>query len=168
MAYRCRDCGLAINTLRPTSKCPHCGSIYILREGREIGPSPETVSISLSERFLCLILGAIFGLITFFLWGIVVLLKGGAGAGKAAAGAFYLGWKLSLIMAVCVGVIGFVAGAEKMAKVLAIMWGTDHEFNENLASRFQSLCECIPRWLVYVCLTILIAGSWLYLYARLA
>lgn len=168
MACRCRDCGLFVNALRPASKCPNCGSIYLLSENRKIQYAPEKGSIRLGERFVCLALGAVFGLITFALWGIAALLKGGPGAAKAAAGAFYVGCKLSLGMAVCIGVIGFLVGGDRLARVLGIMWGTDRQFNENLENRFHSMSESVPRWLVYSILGILIAGSFIYLRARLA
>lgn len=149
MACGCRDCGLAVNALEPSNKCPHCGFIYILREDLKIEYAPEKVSIRLGDRFVCLVLGAIFGLITFLFWGLAALLKGGPGAAKAAAGAFHAGWKLSLGMAVCIGVIGFSFGGDRLARALGIIWGTDHEFNENLENRFHSISESIPRWLVY-------------------
>jgi hypothetical protein len=95
----------------------------------------------------------------FFIWGIAVLLKGGPGAAKAAAGAFYLGLKFSLILAVCVGITGFIWGDEKLVRLLGILWGTDQEFNDELDSRVRG----IPMWMVYLFLILAIIGSYGYL-----
>jgi DNA-directed RNA polymerase subunit RPC12/RpoP len=157
--YICRDCSHVFNPDKPINKCPQCGSIYLLPKSLRIARQPKVVSVKLSERFLSLILGFMFGLVTFFIWGIAVLLKGGPGAAKAAAGAFYLGLKFSLILAVCVGITGFIWGDEKLVRLLGILWGTDQEFNDELDSRVRG----IPMWMVYLFLILAIIGSYGYL-----
>lgn len=158
-SYFCRDCGLKLTPDRPTNKCPNCGSLYLIPDTLKVTHNLKPIRISLSERFLSLILGAIFGLLTFFIWGITFLVKGGPGAGKAAAGAFIIGVKLSLLVALGVGLSGFFLGEKKLVKLLGILWGTDIEFNEEL----ESLLLSIPRWVVYLALIFAIVGAYGYL-----
>jgi DNA-directed RNA polymerase subunit RPC12/RpoP len=160
--YVCRDCSHVFNPDKPTNKCPQCGSIYLLPQNFRATRQPKVVSVKLSERFLSLILGFVFGLLTFFIWGIAALLKGGPGSAKVAAGAFYFGLKFSLVMAVCVGITGFVWGDEKLVRLLGVLWGTDQEFNDEVDSRMRS----IPMWVVYLFLVLAIVGSYGYLAVR--
>lgn len=163
MPYVCRDCRLVLTPEKPTNKCPQCGSIYLLPRDIKLVRRTKKVSIKLSERFLSLILGTVFGLLTFFVWGVTVLINGGPGAGKAAAGAFYVGLKLSLVLAICVGIAGFILGGEKLARLLGILWGTDKEFNE----RLDTLVCSIPVWVIYLVLALVIIGTYGYLAAEL-
>jgi DNA-directed RNA polymerase subunit RPC12/RpoP len=162
MNYVCRDCGHILKMAKPTNKCPQCNSIYLLPKKFQETRQPKIIAVKLSERFLSLILGMVFGLLTFFIWGIAILLKGGPGAAKAAVGAFYFGVKFSLAMAIGVGIIGFIWGDEKLAKVLGILWGTDKDFNDEL----ESLVYAVPQWFVYLLLVIVLLGSYGYLMTR--
>jgi len=163
MSYRCRDCSYVLSSDKPTNKCPQCGSIYLLPQNKRAVYLPKKMTVTLSERFLSLILGAVFGLITFFIWGIAILVKGGPGAGKAAAGAMYIGLKLSLVLSLVVGLLGFIWGGEKLVHLLGVLWGTDQQFNEKIGS---IMCS-IPMWLVYLVLMLVIVGSYGYLAATL-
>lgn len=166
-SYTCRDCGNVFTPAQPTSKCPQCGSIYLLPEGFRPARGPRSMSITLGDRFLSLILGTLFGLLTFFIWGVTLLLNGGPAAGKAAAGAFFIGLKLSVALGVGVGIAGFLLGEERLARLLGILWGTDEEFNDRINDRFYSTAYSIPNWVVYLFLALAIAGSWGYLATQL-
>lgn len=166
-AYRCRDCGHGFTPAKPTSKCPQCGSIYLLPAGFRPPRRPRTLSIQLGDRFLSLVLGTVFGMLTFFIWGVALLVNAGPGAAKAAAGAFFLGLKWSVAFGVGVGIAGFILGEEKLARLLGILWGTDEEFNDRLNDRFHSAAYSIPNWVVYLFLVLAIAGSYGYLATQL-
>lgn len=170
MEYVCRDCGFRLRPEKPTNKCPKCGSIYLLPHGLKVARRRKTITVKLSERFLSLVVGAVCGLLTFFIWGVALLIHGGAYAGpsaaKAAAVAFYLGIKLSLVLAICIGLAGFFLGQERLARLLGIIWGTDRAFNERLGQRLDSLVYSIPLWLVYLVLLVVIVGSYGYLAGR--
>ena len=159
IAYACRDCGFVLDMDKRTNKCPECGSIYLLPRNLKPARRPKAVSVKLNERFLSLTLGLVFGLLTFFIWGIAALLKGGPGATKAASVAFYIGLKLSLFLAIFVGIVGFVWGEKKLAWLLGILWGTDKDFND----RLDSFACTIPLWVVYAFLAFAIVGSYGYL-----
>ena len=170
-SYLCRDCGKSCTPTRPTSRCPVCGSIYLLPNGDR---RPEKILLKLritpNERFLCLILGAFFGLLTFFMWGLALLLHGGPGGAKAAAGAVYVGFKLSIVLSLTVGVAGFILGQDKLARLLGVLLGTDTEVNETLDGldeRLRSVELNIPNWLAYAILGIFIVGAYGYMAAKL-
>jgi hypothetical protein len=143
------------------NKCPSCGSLYLIPEGyRPAAKLKKRVAITLSERFLSLVLGFFAGLLTFFIWGIAILVHGNPGGGKAVAGAFYFGVKLSIYVAIAMSVIGFVFGERKLLKLLGIIWGTDKEF-------FDKLQIELPLWFVYPVLVIVIVGAYGYLFTAL-
>jgi hypothetical protein len=161
MAYKCRDCGNLITVSKPVNTCPSCGSLYLIPDGyRPEKNRKRSLSITLSERFVSLVLGFFAGLLTFFIWGIAILIHGGPAPAKAAAGAFYFGVKLSLYVAIAMSVIGFVFGERKLLKLLGIIWGTDKEF-------FDKLQIELPLWLVYPVLIIVIIGAYGYLFVAL-
>lgn len=169
-SYRCRDCGEVCSPAKPTSKCPACGSLYLLRNDMRATRYSGKVRVSLSERFLSLILGAFFGLLTFFIWGVAMLVHGGPFAAKAAAGAMFIGLKLSIALSLIVGIAGFILGGEKLARLLGILWGTDREIIEHfdrLDERLRSLALDIPNWLVYVVLGFVIVGAYGYMAVKL-
>lgn len=150
----------------PTSTCPKCGSIYLLRQDVTSTRKPRKIDITLSERFLCLILGALFGLLTFFAWGIAILAHGGPGAGKAAAGAVFVGLKLSFAFSVLIGVVGFMVGQDKLARLLGVLWGTDRAVNHKLdrsVEKLQSVELDIPDWVAYFVLGVVILGLYGYM-----
>ena len=103
-SYRCRDCGEVCSPAKPTNRCPACGSIYLLRQDMRALRYPAKLRVTLSERFLSLILGAFFGLLTFFIWGVAILVHGGPFAAKAAAGAMFVGLKLSIVLSLIIGI----------------------------------------------------------------
>jgi DNA-directed RNA polymerase subunit RPC12/RpoP len=109
-SYRCRDCGEVSILAKPSSRCPACGSIYLLPTDMRPPRISGKVKITLSERFLSLIFGAFFGFLTFFIWGVVLLVKGGPAAGKVAGAAFYMGLKFSIAPSLAVGIAGFIFG----------------------------------------------------------
>jgi len=168
--YRCRDCGELLRPAKPTNKCPACGSIYLLRTDFKAARSPGKVRITLSERFLSLVFGAACGLLTFFVWGIAILVHGGPYAAKAAAGAMLLGLQLSIALSLIVGIAGFICGQDKLARLLGVLWGTDNEVNEKLDrldEKIRSLALDVPNWLAYGVLLVVIAGVYGYLAGRL-
>jgi len=101
-------------------------------------------------------------LLTFFIWGIIIVTKGGAGSGKAAAATFYFGIKLSLFIAILLGIIGFLLGDEKLAKIFGILWGTDKEFNKN----YNNTQLNIPQWFILLFILIVIIGAYGYLFTH--
>ena len=143
------------------NKCPSCGSLYLIPEGyRPEKNHKRKLSVTLSERFISLVLGFVAGFLTFFIWGIAILIHSGPIGGKAAAGTFYFGVKLSLYVAIAMSVIGFVFGERKLLKLLGIIWGTDKEF-------FDKLQIELPLWFVYPVLVIVIVGAYGYLFTAL-
>lgn len=155
---------------KPTSKCPECGSIYLLRQGVSAVRRPKKVAITLSERFLSLLLGALFGLLTFFVWGIAILFHGGPYAGKAAAGVMFFGLKLSLALSLLVGITGFILGQDELARLLGVLWGADKEVNdkiERVDHRLHSVVLEVPDWVAYIVLGIVILGGYGYTAVRL-
>jgi hypothetical protein len=128
------------------------------------------LKVTLSERFLSLILGAFFGLLTFFMWGVAILVHSGPFAAKAAAGAIFVGLKLSIALSLVVGVAGFILGQDKLARLLGVLWGTDEELNESLDQideRLRSVALNVPNWLVYAVLGFVIVGAYGYMAAKL-
>lgn len=126
--------------------------------------------VSLSERLLSLLLGAFFGLLTFFVWGVAILMHGGPFAAKAAAGAMFVGLKLSIALSVIVGIAGFIWGQDKLARLLGVLWGTDRELIESvdrLDERLHSVVLDVPNWLVYAVLGLVIVGAYGYMAAKL-
>ena len=123
--------------------------------------------VTLSERFLCLILGAFFGLLTFFIWGVAILVHGGPFAARAAAGAMFIGLKLSIALSLIVGIAGFILGQEKLARLLGVVWGTDRELNESFDRIDERLRLDVPNWLVYVVLGFVVVGAYGYMAAKL-
>lgn len=101
--------------------------------------------VTLSERFLSLILGALFGFLTFFVWGVAILVNGGPVASNAAAGTMFIGLKLSIALSLIVGIAGFSLGQEKLARLLGVLWGTDDELNESLDRIDERLREATPK-----------------------
>ena len=169
-SYRCRDCGEVCSPAKPTNRCPACGSIYLLRQDMRALRYPAKLRVTLSERFLSLILGAFFGLLTFFIWGVAILVHGGPFAAKAAAGAMFVGLKLSIVLSLIVGIAGFILGQEKLARLLGVLWGTDRELNESfdrIDERLRSVALDVPNWLVYVVLGFVIVGAYGYMAAKL-
>ena len=159
MNYTCRDCRHEVKSNRPTATCPQCGSIYLIPHDFKPKPPQKELSITLSERLLSVLFGAVGGLLTFFLWGIASLLKGGYLAANAAEGAFLLGVKYSLILGVGLGITGFFLGEEKLAKLLGALWNTD-----KLDDQIHKVVCRIPLWVGYVVLTIAIVGSFGYVF----
>ena len=150
---------------KPTSTCPECGSIYLLRQGVSPNCKQRKTGITLSERFLCLTIGLVVGLFTFFFWGIALLVNGGPAAGKAVAGALFVGLKLSLALSVFVGLAGFILGQDRLAQILGMLWGTDRDINDKLDRSVQSLQSVeldIPNWVAYVILGVVILGVYGY------
>jgi hypothetical protein len=169
-SYRCRDCSEVCSPAMPTSKCPACGSIYLLRNDMRASRHPGKIRVTLSERFLSLILGAFFGLLTFFVWGVAMLANGGPFAARAATGAMFFGLKLSIALSLIVGVAGFIWGQEKLVRLLGILWGTDREMNERfdqLDERLRSVDLDVPSWLGYAVLGLLIVGAYGYMAVKL-
>jgi len=106
-----------------------------------------------------LVFGFFGGLVTFFIWVATILIYGGPGAAKASAGVFYFGFKLSILMAAILAVVGFFVGQERLVRVFSILWGTDKEFND----RVNKVVYGIPLWFGYVVLSVAIVGSFGYL-----
>jgi hypothetical protein len=133
VGYRCRDCGIKVSAGKPVNACPSCGSLYLIPEGyRPEIKHNRKLSITLSERLISLVFGFFAGLLTFFIWGIAIIFQAPPVAGKAAAAAFYFGFKLSLYVALTMSLIGFIFGERKLLKLLGIVWGTDKEFFSKL------------------------------------
>lgn len=169
-SYRCRDCGEVCSPAKPTNRCPACGSIYLLRNDMRASRNTGKLRVTLSERFLSLILGAFFGLLTFIVWGVAILLHGGPVASKAAAGAMFIGLKLSIALSLVVGIAGFILGQEKLARLLGVLWGTDEELNESLDridERLRSVVLDVPNWLVYAVLGFVVVGAYGYMSGKL-
>lgn len=117
-----------------------------------------------------MILGAFFGLLTFFVWGVAILVNGGPVVSKAAAGAMFVGLKLSIALSLIVGIAGFILGQEKLARLLGVLWGTDEELNESLDridERLRSVVLDVPNWLVYAVLGFVVVGAYGYMSAKL-
>lgn len=128
------------------------------------------IGITLSERFLSLVMGAVFGLLTFFIWGIAILMHGGPPAAKAAAGAMLVGLKLSVALSLLVGIAGFIWGQDKLATLLGVLWGTDRDVNEKMSrldERLRSVALEVPNWVAYLILGVVIFGGYGYLATRL-
>lgn len=104
-----------------------------------------------------LVLGTVFGLLTFFFWGVFLLVNGGS------ASAFLIGLELAFAFGAAVGIAGFLLGEEKLAHLFGILWGTDTEFNEKLNDSLYSVAYGIPTWLVSLFLVLAIVGSCGYL-----
>ena len=163
MSYICRDCKHSINKEKPINKCPECGSIYIIPEGYKVTKRHKNISVTFNERLVSLVVGFIAGLLTFFIWGIFILVNGGAGAAKASLGAFYSGIKLALISAVLFAIIGFIFGEQRLIKLLGIIWGTDKELNANV----NKVELGIPQWLIISVLLLIIIGAYGYLFSHM-
>ena len=114
-----------------------------------------------------MILGAFFGLLTFFIWGVAILVHGGPFAARAAAGAMFIGLKLSIALSLIVGIAGFILGQEKLARLLGVVWGTDRELNESFDRIDERLRLDVPNWLVYVVLGFVVVGAYGYMAAKL-
>ena len=163
MNHRCRDCGQIITGKKPVSTCPSCNSIYLVPNNYHPKRQPKKVRITLAERFISLLLGFLGGLITFFIWGIVLLAKGGAGSPKAAAAIFIYGIQTAGYVAFGIGITGFILGGDRLAKLLGILWGTDKEFNK----KAEGISLEIPQWIGVTILTIIIVGAYGYLFSSL-
>jgi len=159
MTYTCRDCGHIVETKKPVNRCPECESIYLLPKGFKPRRFSRKSSITIDERFLSLFFGFFGGLLTFFIWGVVALFYGGAGAAKISIVLFYLAIKISLVVAVILSIIGFIVGQDKLVKIFSIIWGTDKDFN----NRGDELLMRIPSWFWFAVLSVIIVGSFGYL-----
>lgn len=159
MSYICRDCGHIVETGKPVNRCPECESIYLLPKGYKPGKLSRKSSIIVSERFLSLFFGFFGGLLTFFIWGVFALFYGGAGAAKISIALFYIGIKISFVVAVVLSIVGFIVGQDKLVKIFSIMWGTDKDFN----NRADKLVMTVPDWFWVVVLGVIIVGSFGYL-----
>ena len=140
MSYICRDCRHELKSNKPTATCPQCGSIYLIPHDFKPKLPQKGLSITLSERLLSVLFGAVGSLLMFFLWGIAILFKGGYLAARAAEGAFFL-------------------GGEKLARLLGVLWNTD-----KLDDQIYNVVCRIPLWAGYVVLTIVIVGSFGYVF----
>jgi polyferredoxin len=123
--------------------------------------------IKLTERLLALLFGAFFGALTFIIWILVILIKGGPLIAKAsvAKGMMFLfgaGIALALPMAIVIGLIGFLLGEARLAKFLGIIWGTDREFNMKMHDALSRAPE-VPRGVIVLILSIIIVATFAYL-----
>ncbi len=163
MSYTCRDCGFHVDK-KAINSCPKCNSIYLIPDGFQLSKNnKKCLDITLSERFLSLLFGFFGGLLTFFIWGVTILVQGGPGAAKASVGVFYFGVKLALFMAIAFAIFGFLLGSERLVKLLSTFWGTNEEFNNSI----ERIVFSIPLWIGYIILSITIVGSYGYLAAIL-
>jgi len=166
MAYKCRDCETIIKVApnKPTNKCYHCGSIYLLPQRNAIKIKKKEFEVTLSDRFLSLFFGSLVGLITFFIWGIMLIAYGGPSTGKGTLIMFYSGAQFSIYFAIALGIIGFAIGSDRLINLFGIMWGTDKEFNQRFDNRILDLLDRIPIWVIYLFLSIIIVGSYSIIY----
>jgi len=161
--YRCRECGLAIPPGIPTSTCPSCGSIYLIPLDSPAGRRLGKIQVTVAQRFLSLVLGVLFGLLTFFVWGVVVLVRGAPVIAEISAPVWHVGLMLAIAVSLVIGLVGFIWGDKKVARALSILWGTDEEFNATV----HLIDLQLPRWLGYLLLVVVIAGIYGYLFAIL-
>lgn len=149
-----------ITVSKPVNSCPSCGSLYLLPDNFRLKKRfLKNPSITLSERFVSLIVGFFAGLFTFFIWGIASLIIGGAQAGKVPFVLIYIGIKWSVYVGIAVSVFGFLFGEKRLIKLIGIIWGTDvDEYLDKL--RIE-----VPLWFVYLMLLIVIVGVYGYLFS---
>lgn len=165
MAYICRDCNYKITQKKPTYKCSECGSIYIFPENYKIKFKKKISGITIGDRFLSLLFGAFAGVVTLFVWGILIIFHGGGSTGKGSLVLFYYGFKFSIYFAMVLGLIGFFIGPDRLVKLFGILWGTDKEFIEETESNVLNWISRIPTWFSYLFVGALIIGSYSYLVA---
>lgn len=104
------------------------------------------------DRFFSLVLGALFGLFTFVFWLLVLLIRGGPGAGKAGAAIFLTAFKWAGYMAAVMGLLGFLLGSEKLATLFGILWGTD--------PRVRNFEITLPDWLIVSLVVVALVVGW--------
>ncbi len=163
MAYTCRDCGFKVKALTKKNKnsCPQCASMYLLPEKIIIKTKKREFKVTASDRVLSLLFGGVLGVITFFAWGIVLLMNGG---GKVAVSLFVIGTQFSLYFGLGVGLLGFFFGSDELVRLLGILWGTDREHNRNRDNFLSTPLEIsVPAWLSYSFLGVVILGAYGYI-----
>ena len=164
MAYTCRDCKTRITKLlkKDANRCPNCNSIYLIPTRKNIKIKKRAFKVTIGDRFLSLFFGCFTGLLTFFIWGMMIFLNGG-GYARGSGYYFYYGVNISLFLAIAVGLIGFVMGSEKLFKLLGILWGTDAKFKRDFQDNATQYHLQIPQWLTITFLIIVIAGTYSYI-----
>ena len=92
MAYTCRDCKTRITKLlkKDANRCPNCNSIYLIPTRKNIKIKKRTFKVTIGDRFLSLFFGCFTGLLTFFIWGMMIFLNGG-GYVRGSGYYFYYG-----------------------------------------------------------------------------
>jgi hypothetical protein len=159
--YKCRDCGLLFTPEKPTNRCPECGSLYLIPSDFKPGRR-ETSAPSLSDRLSSLLLGAIFGLLTFVGWLLALWLHGvGPRMDKAFFGIAYFGVKLSLLLALVSALIGLLMGSDRLVQFFGLLWGTDRK----LEQRLNRLMRRLPNWFWLLALLGVTLGAMGYLMA---
>ena len=119
---------------------------------------------SLIERLIVAFLSAVAATLTLAMYPLALLILGGGagGGGEIELGAhFYASvfWKLGFLVIVGASIVGFCAGAERMANIFSFFWGTHNfwvRFNEYLYDKFESLQSerNMSNWFLVVLLVI--------------
>lgn len=160
MKYKCRDCGHIIRKSDRINTCPSCGSIYLIPSNFIPAKFPKKIKFDLAERFLSLFFGLFAGVLTFFIWGITLII---IAPELALTLPYRFGVYLALSVTIITAITGFVAGEKKLVKLLGILWCTDENFQEKMTRvRIEP-----PFWPTFVFLLIVIIGSYGYLITAL-
>lgn len=166
MSYKCRDCGSNVKIVPdyPTEKCPKCGSIYLIPQNIEVKiTQKKKPKVTLGDRLLSSLFGGFLGLITFFIWAVLIMAKGGGSVGKGSAIMFVSGIHFSVYLAVVLGLIGFIVGPDKLFNLFGILWGTDNDFHQKVDSNIYNFFNNIPQWVIYTLLGVIILGVYSYM-----